>query len=110
MIDYFHKELSSGKWNKLSLPEQMANIGVEVNRTIIFHKKKDIERFKKAFIRALELFDLTLDDDRWRGREKEIARSREVFCGVFFAPEMEDESDFINKYFLQFGVFVRLKK
>jgi hypothetical protein len=38
------------------------------------------QQFEGAVVRALELFDLTLSDPRWRKRLKEIARAREVFC------------------------------
>lgn len=34
-------------------------------------------RFDSALGRCLELFDLTLADDRWRGRRREIAMVRE---------------------------------
>jgi hypothetical protein len=38
-------------------------------------------RFDHVLDRALELFDLTAADDRWRGhRRREILRAREEFC------------------------------
>ena len=36
-----HKELSQGKWQKMSLIEQMANIGSEVERAINWKNKND---------------------------------------------------------------------
>jgi len=110
----FHKELASGRWHALPLAEQMANIGSEVNRSITWFRKKDNERFEKAFDRALELFDLTLSDQRWKYRFKEIARSREIFCSFFFDSakivDLEKEMDLLNNYFLQFGILVRLSR
>ena len=29
---------------------------------------------------VLELLDLTIADDRWRGRRKELTRARELLC------------------------------
>ncbi len=112
--NYYHKELAEGRWQTLTLAEQMANIGSEVYRAINFFRKENQESFQKAFDRALELFDLTLADKRWNGRKKEIGRCREVFCGLFFDSEnisnLENEFDSLNKYFFQFGIYARLQK
>jgi len=74
-----HDSLASGRWQTLSLPEQLGNIGSEVHRARIAEQKNQ-NRFIAARDRALELFDLTLADPRWHGRLREIARAREVFC------------------------------
>src|SRR3989344_1104130 len=76
---YFHTELAFGRWFELSLIEQLGNIGGEVSRARLA-QGKDNARFERASDRALELFDLTLADPRWRGRLREIGRAREVFC------------------------------
>lgn len=76
---YTHKKLAEGGWRKLSLLEQLGNIGSEVGRVARW-QGKDEALFGGAVSRTLELFDLTLDDPRWRGRLREIARAREVFC------------------------------
>jgi hypothetical protein len=109
----YHKELASGRWFTMPLAEQMANIGSEVHRTFVSFRKKD-ERFNNAFERALELFDLTLADSRWKGRRKEIARSRELFCTLLIDSDkfenLETELDLMDNYFLQFGLYTRLLK
>ena len=71
--------VSRERWHTLSLAEQMGNIGGEVHRARMAQGVHE-ERFIKACDRALELFDLTLADPRLRGRLREIARAREVFC------------------------------
>jgi len=38
-----HKQLASGKWNKLSLVEQMANDGSEGERAISWKKKNNFD-------------------------------------------------------------------
>lgn len=76
----FHNNLSFERWQELSLLEQLGNIGSEVSRALKW-EGKDEKTFNGAVDRALELFDLTLQDARWRGaRLREIARAREVFC------------------------------
>mgnify|MGYP001616435938 CR=1 FL=1 len=98
-----HKELASGRWHTLSLKEQMGNIGSEVSRAIHWqHKDKKV--FEGAVERALELFDLTLADPRWRGRLREIARAREVFCDAYFGGTLYHSSfDGLRRYFDQFA-------
>jgi hypothetical protein len=108
-LTIYHKELAAGRWKKLSLAEQMGNIGSEVARAIRGFRKKDEKYFQIAFEKALELFDLTLEDDRWKGaRRKEIARSREVFCTLLIdsssVKDLDRELDSLDEYFLQFGV------
>lgn len=78
-----HKELATGQWYKLSLAEQLGNIGSEVLRASR-QKGKDEKSFQQAVERALELFDLTLSDPRWKGRRQEVARAREVFCDAAY--------------------------
>lgn len=82
-----HKELAAGRWYELSLKEQMGNIGSEVVRASR-HKDKSEELFWGDVERALELFDLTLADPRWRGRRFEIARAREIFCDAVYGGEL----------------------
>ena len=53
--------------------------------------------------------DLTEADDRWRGpRRKEILRTREYFCRVFFDPTIESGAEeFLQEYFLYFAQVAR---
>ncbi|MCX7878081.1 MAG: hypothetical protein N2510_05490 [Ignavibacteria bacterium] len=114
MKDFVHKELAAGRWFELSLAEQLANIGSEVSRTFKFYKRGDLEKFKSSFERTLELFDLTMSDKRWKGRRKEISRSREVFRMFFFSTEfltdINKEMEMFDRYFLQFAVLSRRRR
>ncbi|MEK7142874.1 MAG: hypothetical protein AAB785_01560 [Patescibacteria group bacterium] len=107
-MKYQHKNLASGRWNKLSLIEQMANIGSEVYRTIKWRRKDD-NFANLAFERALELFDLTLADVKNRNRLKEIARLREAFVDFFCYDNIYKTDDkFWQNYFFSFNYAARL--
>src|SRR5207249_1631301 len=87
-----HTTLAAGRWQTLSLLEQMANIGSEVDRTLRAAKQGRPDRRDQALDRALELFDLAAADDRWRGPpRREILRARESFCEVIFASDSRDQ-------------------
>ncbi|MEK7147130.1 MAG: hypothetical protein AAB772_02640 [Patescibacteria group bacterium] len=104
---FLHKKFAAGSWFKLSLAEQLGNIGSEVSRAIKWQGRDD-KLFFSAIVRALELFDLTLSDSRLRGRLREIARAREVFCdavcgGVEYKSNLKD----LDRYFLRFAIYAR---
>ena len=104
-----HKELSAGRWQKLSLKEQLGNIGSEVSRAARW-RGKDEKLFCGAVERGLELFDLTLEDSRWQGRRWEIARAREVFCDAVYGGKLYKSSlTELIPYFDQFALAVRQK-
>lgn len=101
-----HAELAAGRWHTFSLDAQMGNIGSEVGRAIIATRAGDHQRRDGAVTRALELFDLTLIDPRWRfPRKKEIARAREVFCDALVGQnEYHTDLDSLDRYFTQFAI------
>ena len=96
----------SDRWMAFSLMEQMGNVGSEVGRTIRARATGNVERFDQALARALELFDLTTSDPRWRGaRRREICRAREEFCRLFFDESVDSGSAAgLERYFLHFAV------
>lgn len=104
-----HSSLADGRWGELPLVDQMAHVGSEVERTIRAHEAGRKERFDSALARALELFDLTATDERWRGaRRREVLRAREEFCRLFFDDHPpEDSAEGLREYFLQFAVAAR---
>ena len=107
-----HQNLANGRWFTFSLAEQLGNIGSEVGRALTWKKKENHEQETKALGRALELFDLSLADARWNlPKLKEIARAREVVCDYFFnGNDYNTSAEFLNKYFLQFGILARANK
>ncbi len=104
-----HAELAAGRWRAFTLAEQLAHVGSEVDRAIVAWEAQRHDRFDKALARALELFDLTARDDRWRGhRRREILRSREEFCRLFFEDQPPPgAARTLRDYFLRFAVLAR---
>jgi hypothetical protein len=94
------------RWATFSIVEQLANVGSEVERAIRAHASGNTKRFDSALARALELFDLTATDPRWRGpRRREILRAREEFCRLFFDPSpVPDSAIGLQRYFLHFAI------
>lgn len=102
--------LGADRWQELSLAEQLGNIGSEVSRALHW-RDKDEDLFRGAVERALELLDLTLGDSRWRGRLKEIARAREVFCdAVLGGKEYQNSLEDLDRYFFHFAMAARLRE
>lgn len=101
-MTYLHQNLAEGGWQKLSLAEQLANIGSEVSRAAKW-QNRDKKTFDGAVARALELLNLTLEDSRWRGRLLEVGRLKELFCdGVLGGREYGTTLASLEKYFLPF--------
>jgi len=88
MKDVKHREMAGGRWWKLTLAEQLGNVGSEVSRALKW-RSRDPRIAQGALERALELIDLTLADPRHRrsvARLREIARAREVLLDFLVGP------------------------
>lgn len=108
-MNYQHKQSANGRWFELSLSEQMANIGSEVERTMIWKEKNNYEYSSLALERAIELLDLTASDEKNRFRLKEILRLRETLVDYFLFDNQFSSSDKLwRSYFLPFNYFARL--
>lgn len=107
-MNYQHKDLAAGRWGKLSLVEQMANIGSEVERALNWRAKHNIAYCQQAFERSLELLDLTLGSVKEFSRLKELARLRESITDYFFGTnQFMSTEESLRKYFLQFAYAAR---
>ena len=106
-MSHVHANLAAGRWQTLPLLEQLANVGSDVARAHRW-RGKDEALSEKAFIRALELLDLTIGDTRWKGRRKELTRVRELLCdamsgGSTYGSDLAG----LDRYFLHFAVAAR---
>ena len=110
MVDYvIHPGLTAERWQRLTLAEQLGNVGTEVARAMRSQAQGNHERSFLALARALELFDITLADGRWRGgRRREIARAREVVCDFLVGTnEYGSTAASLDAYFLAFAMLAR---
>lgn len=104
-----HQSLAAGRWSTFSLAEQLGNIGSEVNRAM--RARGDTNRYNNAVSRALELFELTISDPRWRKRLKELTRARELFCAaVLGSDEYKTSLEDLDRYFYYFALAARSKR
>lgn len=107
-MSYQHESLASGRWRSLSLIEQLANIGSEVERALNWRQKGNPAYSQRALERALELIDLTIADPRHRARLKEITRLREAILDYFLGDNFYQSSDHLwRRYFYAFGYAAR---
>ncbi len=101
-----HLESARISWAKFSLIEQMANIGSEVSRAL--RAKGDQTRYWGAVARALDLFYLTIEDSRWKGRRREVLRVRELFAAAALgSDEYKTSLQDLDRYFDCFVWLVR---
>lgn len=108
-----HKDSAAGRWWKLSLYEQLGNVGSEVGRALRW-KTRNPQIAQGAFERALELMDLTLADPRHQrsvARLRELARAREVLVDFLAGSnEYQSTGDSLLRYFDAFAVAAALAR
>ena len=103
-VETAHAGLAAGRWTALTLSEQLANVGSEVGRAMRAKAQGNEQRSVAALGRALELFDLTLADDRWHGRRTEICRARELVCDLLVGDNVHRSTEeSLDAYFLAFA-------
>ena len=107
-MTYQHKGLAAGRWRQLSFIEQMANIASEVERALSWHSKNNAVYAQRAFERALELIDLTIESAKGFSRLKELTRMREAIVDYFFGQNQFRSTDALwRKYFSHFTYAAR---
>lgn len=100
----YHSDLTPERWQKFSLMEQLANVGCDIGRTVKWKQRGDLDASQKAFGRALELLDLTIDDPK--NKEKvlqDLLRDREMLIDHFVNGNTFNTTDeFWDDYFFKF--------
>lgn len=105
---YQHRDIADGRWQKLSFFEQMANIGSEVERTIKWKNKNNMQYSQMAFERALELLDLTIESNKSLNCLRELLRLREALADYFvFENNYGSTDEKWHKYFYAFSFAAR---
>jgi hypothetical protein len=107
MSPVVHQDLAAGGWFRLSLAQQLGNVGSELSRALKW-RERNPEIAQRAVERVLELMDLTLDDPRHRSsvaRLREIARAREVLVDFLTGSnEYRSDGPGLQRYFDAFAV------
>ena len=108
-----HYRVDKNKWSKMSIFDQMGNLASEVGRAINAKKQKDTENMDNAVIRALDLFDATIESliKTKSIRAEEVLRSKDQFLSIINEnnPSM-DELNSLDRYFAQYAIAARLKR
>ena len=105
-----HKELANGRWFELSLIEQLANVGMDIDRVIRWRQKGNNEYSQKAFERALDLLGLTIADPKHKKRLKELTRTRELLIDYFvYDNEYSSTDQSWHNYFYPFNYAAALR-
>ena len=91
------------RWQQLSIFEQMGNIGSEVGRSL--KMKRQGRDFEPAMIRALDLFDATVEHlvAMRSPRTKEVLRAKEQYLEAL----LRTEDPGIEAYFNHFAIAAR---
>lgn len=89
------------KWRKMTIFEQMGNIGSEVGRAFSAKRRGDEAAMNGALYRGLDLFDATAEQlaQQKSPKLREVLRAREQFA------ELKDES--LEQYFMNFALAAR---
>lgn len=103
--------LDETRWASISLAEQMANIGSEVGRSRKWLTKDRPSMAEGAYLRALDLFDLTIKYGRQSSPDrgpflKEICRARDLYNESYLTKDF-DSLSYLDKYFSQFALICR---
>jgi hypothetical protein len=110
-MNFQHRDLAAGRWQSLSLVEQLANVGSEVERALNWHQKNKADYSLLALDRALELLDLTITDPRRGRRLRELTRLREALLDYFLGDNQYASTDKSwRNYFYAFGYAASLKR
>ena len=95
-----HKNILKNGWNEKPFLEKMAHIGSEVYRA---NKWRNISKSDSdaAFIRSLELIDITKDSGLTFPQLKELCRIREFWVDFYKYDNIYNSTaEFFDKYFM----------
>jgi len=106
-----HSDTLLQKWSKLTLAEQLGNVGSEVSRMIKWRNcNPDIA--ERAFERMLDLLNATITCQIGKHRLRELTRVRELINTDWCSNESSNYSslDGFNQYFTQFAALANKDK
>jgi hypothetical protein len=106
-----HPELAAGRWWELSLVEQLAIVGSEVERALDWASENNPGYSRRALERGRELLDLTIADSLPLHRLKELTRTRETLLDYFLGDNGLGSTEAAwRRYFAACGLAAALRK
>jgi hypothetical protein len=94
------------KWFEMSLDEQLANIGTDIDRVIRWRKRGEFDTAQRVFERSLTLLHLTISDPKYFKKPtfRELMLIKEVLCDYFMGSNIYGSTDELwSKYFYVFN-------
>jgi hypothetical protein len=88
-----HPSLVAGRFGQFSLVEQLASIGSEVERALSWLERGNPEYSEAAFVRALELLEVSLSSRRHGYELRELARVYELLVDYFAADNQHQSTE-----------------
>ena len=110
MTDY---TVDRARWANMTIFDQMGNISSEVGRSFNARRQGQTENERLAMVRALDLFDATIDNliANKSVRAKEVLRSKDHYLSALLSPVYDEKAGAsIEKYFMQYAIAARLNK
>jgi hypothetical protein len=94
------------RWGRMTMYEQMGNIGSEVGRALAAKRRGDQQSMRGALYRGLDLFDVTAElwAKQKSPRTKELLRAREQFVEAIITDKNDDR---LEDYFMPFALAAR---
>lgn len=96
-------------WSKMTIFEQMGNIGSEVGRAVSAKKRGKDKWMRSAYYRGIDLFNITAQ--QWAksnpSRLRELLYARDQFTKYI---EDGEEDPTLEQYFFQFALVARKGK
>jgi len=83
-----HIHLNPEKWETYSKTQHILMISNELNRALNCLKSNHQSDAEKCYKRAIELTDLTVEDQRWKNGLKELLRFREGLSWLFLLKDI----------------------
>ncbi len=97
----------ASRWARLSLYEQMGNIGSEVGRAMNAMQRNDQPALEGAYYRGLDLIDATVASWSSEARRRELLRAREEFTSAVGTRTIDKP---LEAYFMQYAFAARAGK
>ena len=100
--------ITAERWEKLTLRQQLGAIGSEFSMYVLLLKKEAVMDESKSLAEVFRLIDLTISDNRWLDRAKDLNRFRKVLSDITLSEHVQQASvEKLQDYLLSFALLAR---